>query len=395
MPIRYATMIATAIVGLSASVPAASALEPKMKPPKSLRVASWGGAYAEAQAIAVFAPFSRDSGIAVDLTQHQASRSLAGTDIDWDVADLPAHVVEAACSAGLLEPIDASALEQGADGAAPAADFFAGGLSRCGVASVAWSTVILANAASFPEQQPASLADFFDIDRFPGERALPRSPKYVFELALLADGVAPAEVYKLLATAAGVNRAAARLKTISKDIYWWNTPAESLDIVKSRKAAMTLTYSGRAFMDIAEAGLAPTPKPLIAIWEGQIYDVDMWAIAKASKAKAAALDFVRQASRPDRIAETARWLPYGPMRRSAIALVGDHASLGMPMAPLLPTSQENFGRSLMINGTFWNQYEAELVVRFEELLATGFAGIPDLTPVGEAPVDGGVTGSAG
>ena len=42
----------------------------------------------------------------------------------------------------------------------------------------------------------------------------------------MADGVRPTDVYKVLATPAGVDRAFKKLDTIKTDIVWW-TPARS------------------------------------------------------------------------------------------------------------------------------------------------------------------------
>ena len=76
---------------------------------------------------------------------------------------------------------------------APSRISFAGGLTSCGVASVAWSTAIAFDRQAFTKAQPSQIADLLDVKRFPGKRALPNGPRYTLELALLADGVDPAE----------------------------------------------------------------------------------------------------------------------------------------------------------------------------------------------------------
>lgn len=340
----------------------------------AIKVATSGGAYAEAQALAFFQPFEQESGLKVTVSRHDGLAGLATGKPQWDVADLPASTVEAGCASGLLEPIDPALLAQGADGTTAREDYLPGGISKCGVASVAWSTMIVANPAQFPDsgREPTTLADFFDVETFPGDRAVPRSPRMLFEMALIADGVAPADVYSTLSAPGGAERALAKLGTIAPDLVFWNTPAESIDLVKSRTAAMAITYAGRAFMDLAVADLATSAKKLTPIWDGQIYDVDMWAVASASRAKAEALRFIQLASRPDRIAENARWLPYGPMRRSALPLVGNHASLGTPMAPLLPTSPENMVRSLRIDVAWWNNNERAMIAKYTKFLLERF-----------------------
>jgi spermidine/putrescine-binding protein len=46
---------------------------------------------------------------------------------------------------------------------------------------------------------PTSWADFWDTKTFPGKRGLRKGAKYTLEFALMADGVAPKDVYKVLA----------------------------------------------------------------------------------------------------------------------------------------------------------------------------------------------------
>jgi len=42
---------------------------------------------------------------------------------------------------------------------------------------------------------------------------------------LIADGVEPKDVYKVLGTPAGVDRAFKKLDTIKKNIVWWESGA--------------------------------------------------------------------------------------------------------------------------------------------------------------------------
>ena len=82
-----------------------------------------------------------------------------------------------------------------------------------------WSTG-LSYDANVLEEAPTSWADFWDTKKFPGKRALRRGPKYALEFALMADGVAPKDVYEVLGTPEGVDRALAKLDEIKGDIIW-------------------------------------------------------------------------------------------------------------------------------------------------------------------------------
>lgn len=334
--------------------------------PGSLRVATWGGAYGEAQRIAVFEPFAKETGIKIDAAHGAKGPTLTGS-LDWDVADLSSGDAAVACQMGLIDPIDPASLRNGPDGTPAAQDFLSGGLSKCGVASLAWSALFLVDTDRKDEKtgkslpQPKTLQDVFDVVHFPGKRGLPRNPRYVLELALMADGVLPDYVYYQLSQPEGLARAFRRLATLRSNIVWWDDAQEGINLLKTRKVAMTLGFSGRAFSE-ATTGT----RPIAIVWDGQIYDVDVWAVAKGARSKADAMKFVAYASSSERLADTARQFPYGPMRRSALPLVGTHAVLGTDLKPYLPTSPENLTRALRLDDTWWRAHEADLAQRLDQ-----------------------------
>ena len=55
-----------------------------------------------------------------------------------------------------------------------------------------------------------------------------QGPKLNLELALMADGVAPDDVYKVLSTEEGVNRAFSKLDKIKPLIQWWKAGAPAV-----------------------------------------------------------------------------------------------------------------------------------------------------------------------
>ncbi|WP_182356786.1 extracellular solute-binding protein [Komagataeibacter europaeus] len=81
-------------------------------------------------------------------------------------------------------------------------------------------------------------ADFWDIVRFPGKRGLRRDPRTTLEIALMADGVAPGDVYNQLATPQGVDRAFRKLSQLRPYITWWSTPADATSILERGQVLM-------------------------------------------------------------------------------------------------------------------------------------------------------------
>ena len=181
-----------------------------------LTVATWSGPYSRAQANAMFRTYgsakSYDVRIALyDGGLNELQQMVRSGRYDWDVMDFELPDAIAACRLGLLEHIDAASLPPGADGSPAAKDFVKNAVGPCWVGSVVYSQIIAYAPHRYGEARPQTAADFFDLKRFPGPRALRRGAKFNLELALLADGVKPADIYDALLTPVGIDRALAKL----------------------------------------------------------------------------------------------------------------------------------------------------------------------------------------
>ena len=332
----------------------------------TLSVATWGGAYGQSQEIAYFEPFAKETGTRIatevyDGTLAKIKEMISGSESSVDVVDVSAATLGTLCSNGLLETIEASSLGAAPTGESAELDFYSGGLSSCGVGSVAWSTAIAFDRRAFPKTQPSQIADLIDPKRFAGKRALPNGPRYTLELALLADGVDPANVYTELATPEGADRAFKALDKIKGDIFWWDNAQEPITWLLEKKVGMAVGYSGRIF----RAAVGDRQR-LGVVWDGQIYDLDLWAIPKGAKNKDGAMRFITFASDPARLATQAQLIAYGPMRKSALALVGKHPIIDVEMKDYLPTAPDNFKKALRFDDAWWSAHGADLQKRFEE-----------------------------
>lgn len=330
----------------------------------TLNIATWGGAYAQSQEIAFFEPYAKETGTRVATEIYDGTlakiKEMIGGSSAIDVADVSAGALDTLCRDGLLETIAASSLGAAPTGESAEQDFLTGGLANCGVASVAWSTAIAFDRQAFSKAQPAEIASLLDAKRFPGKRALPNSPRRTLELALLADGVDPANVYTELATQAGADRAFKALDKIKGETYWWDNAEEPMTWLMERKTAMAAGYSGRMFR-----AMVGTRQRFGVIWDGQVYDLDLWAIPKSAENKEGALRFIAFATDPARLAKQAELIAYGPMRKSALPLVGKHPVVGVEMAAFLPTAPDNFKKALRFDEGWWDTNGAALESRFE------------------------------
>lgn len=373
------------------AAPAATASEtPPEEETKTLTVASWGGAYSKSQEIAFIGPFQKETGITVNLISHKGAFDKLKRDGDtrqpeWDVIDVNSRTLETACSAGLLEQIGLDDMATLAGDPPASSDFLPGALHECGIASVAWSAAIVFDRKAYKKAAPTTAADFFNLEKFPGKRGLPRGPKYTLELALLADGVSPDDVYPLLETESGVARAFDVLDRIRPEIVWWTRGHEPLKRLTDGSISQALAFNGRVFNSIVRQN-----RPFGIIWDGQIYDLDMWAVPKGSPNKQAAIRFIAFSIRADRLAEQTRWFPYGPMRKSAIAKIGKHAEADIDMRDFVPTAEANFARALRLDTSWWADNEEQLTKRFQAWLIAAASAESGMDTEAENAIETGI-----
>ena len=324
---------------------------------QSLTVSSWGGPYAESQRRAYFEPFTAATGIRIveddwggDLTKVRAM--VATGRYQSHVLDAESSDVVAGCTEGILEPIDYPRLGLSAQ------DMLPGASHPCGVGNVAWSMVLVFDRARLGANGPEGWADFFDLAGYPGGRGLRRGPLGNLEIALMADGVAPADVYAQLRTGAGADRAFAKLATLASNVTWWEAGRQPDRLLDDGEVVMATAWNGRI-----QRAIAVEHRPFEIVWRGQVLDYGYWVIPKGHPRAALAHRFIAFATRPDRQAEQVRHIPYGPLRKSAF----DHVEAGV--ARRLPTAPKNLDGWLKLDASFWIERREALERRFASLLA--------------------------
>src|SRR5690606_17372753 len=273
-------------------------------------VISFGGSNKESQRTAFYEPFKKATGTAVvhgsyngDLAKLR--KMVQMSHVSWDVVEVEAPELARGCDEGLFERFDASLLGD-------AADFLPGAVQPCGVGIFVWSTVLAYNGGKLAGT-PQGWADFWDTKRFPGKRALRWGAKFNLEFALMADGVPAKDVYRVLATAEGQDRAFRKLEELKPQLHWWKTGVEPIRLLSDGRVVMSSAYSGRV-------ATAQVEQPQLALtWNGSIYDFDYWALPKGIGKAEQARRFVAFASQPEPQQRFAENLAYGPVNRRPVA----------------------------------------------------------------------------
>ena len=337
-----------------------------------LTVVSWGGAYTKSQVEAYHKPFMKDcEGAKVKSQDYnggiaEIKAQVEGKKVSWDIVDVELSDAIRACDEGLLETIDHSKLPKGDDGTPATEDFHKGTLYECAVANIVWSTIYSYDKTKIKGDTPKTMADFFNLKKWPGKRGLRKGAKVNLEFALMADGVAAKDVYKVLATKAGIDRAFKKLDTIKGSVVWWTAGAQPPQLLADGEVLMTTAYNGRIFNAVAGEG-----KPFEIVWDGQIWDLDLWVIPKGAPNKELAMDFLKYSTGTKPLAAQASYISYGPARKSSAPLVGKYHNKPIDMGPQMPTAPANLKNAVQSNFEFWADNADQLKERFNAWLAKG------------------------
>jgi len=347
---KLTLLLGAALLGgtaLFATIPAQAA--------DDLTIVSWGGSYQESQRKAFFEPYMKEGN---KVTEEEYNGEIAkiramveAKNVTWDVIDIDTQTALGACAEGALETIDWSKL--GLD----RTKFIGGDLQDCAVPNIVYGTVLAYDTTKL-NPAPTQMTDLFDLAKFPGKRALQKSPFVNLEWALIADGVAPADVYKVLGTPEGVDRAFKKLDTIKKEVVWWEAGAQPPQLLADGQVVITSSWNGRIYN-----AMKVDKKPFKIIWDQQGLDWDWWAIPKGTPKIDASYRFITYASQPANMAEQTKYISYGPANKDAIPNISPEVLADLPTAP------DNMKTALVVDPQFWADKRDELTERFNAWLA--------------------------
>jgi putative spermidine/putrescine transport system substrate-binding protein len=314
-----------------------------------LTVISFGGASQKAQDKAYYQPFGAASGTKIVAGEYNGEQAkikamVEAKNVTWDVVEVESPELVRGCEEGLYEKLDYTKIGN-------KQDYVAGAVSECGIGTFVWSTVLAYDAERL-KQAPTSWTDFWDVAKFPGKRSLRKGAKYTLEFALLADGVAPADIYKVLATRDGQARAFAKLDQIKPHLQWWEAGAQPPQMLAAGDVVMSSAYNGRI------AAAQKEGKKLEVVWNGSVYDFDYWAIPAGSPRRDDAYKFIKFASQPESQRVYSADIPYGPTHAKAVAGMDAKLAAGLPTAPA------NLTGALAANTEFWVEHGEDLEQRF-------------------------------
>lgn len=317
---------------------------------RDLTVVGWGGTSQDAHRNAYWRSFTQQTGIKLREDVWNGGigvlrTKVRGGDADWDVVQVEVEELLLGCEEGLFERLDWNALG-GRDAFIPSA------VNDYGVGAMVWSELFAYDGAQL-KGAPRDWADFWDVRRFPGRRGMRKTPKYTLEAALMADGVEPKDVYSVLATPAGVDRAFRKLDELKPNIIWWITVAQVPDLLASGEVAMSMATPGRLILANRMNG-----RNFKVVWDENIYAVDFWVILHGSPRKTEAMRLLQYMTQAENEVRLPLFIPTGLSNKQAIT------ALDLPFKQDTPSNPDNLRHALALDPQFWMENGDSLTQRF-------------------------------
>lgn len=317
---------------------------------RTLYVNTWGGSWTAAEDAAFFKPFTEQTGIRVrtvaPVSYAKLKVQVQSGSYEWDVTSMNQAELLRAERDGLLEPIDWSIVKR--DSLFPHAAY-ASGLAYC-----ALGTNLVYRRDRFPRGGPRTWADFWDVQRFPGNRAMLNHATRVLQFALVADGVPPDRVFPL-----DVDRAFRKLDQIKPHVkVWWTQGNQSQQLLRDGEVDLMVMWNARA-SELQQQG-----HPVELVWHGATVTTSLWAVARGAPNRQLAWEFLQFAVQARPQAEFSRRLYYGPANPEAFRY------LPSEVARQLPTYADNARVAIRADPVWEAEHAAGIQERFTQWLAT-------------------------
>ena len=289
---------------------------------------------------------SWDGGL--DVLKAKVAEGAKGTESSWDLVQVNPDELAAGCADGSFEKLDWSTIG-GKDHYASMA------VSDCGVGAMLHNTVLAWDRDKF--QATPTWADFWDVAKIPGKRGLEKNVNGALEFALLADGVAPGDVYKTLTGSDGVDRAFRKLDQLKPYIVWWQTAADAAKILGSGDVLMTTTPS-----DVIVTANRTDKRNFGIQFAASLYEPRSWVIVKGAQNLREAQQFLYFTGTSSLQARLFR------VSGDAGLSKGMNDWLTPEQQALSPTFPANVSVALRIDNGFWHDNLVKLRSRFEAWL---------------------------
>jgi putative spermidine/putrescine transport system substrate-binding protein len=265
----------------------------------------------------------------------------------WDIVQLGAEECEAGAREGLFERLDYAVIDtRGLPKAAYGAFWIA---PNDYTVFMAW------RRDHFGANPPRNWADFWNVDKFPGARALGLQASEMTEIALLADGVDARRLYPL-----DVPRALKSLARIAPHIdVWWSSGAQSSHLLRNGDVDLIAIWGSRL------APLLEHGDDIGYTFDQALVNFTCLAILKGSRRTALAQKVIAHAVTPQLQANIFKYLPYyGPSNELAV-----HEGVALNEFAAANARPENRSKKVVMDPRFWGLNMLTLTPRYLGVVA--------------------------
>jgi putative spermidine/putrescine transport system substrate-binding protein len=221
------------------------------------------------------------------------------------------------------------------------------------IGGMALSHVVCYSKKKWPgEYHPASWADFWDVEKFPGRRALRSEVMWTVEAALKADGVKDSEFYPI--DVERVFRSLDRIKPHVKT--WYSDNSLSQQLLEQEDVDLIAMMNGRATESILDHHA-----PFEMVWDGAICEggIQGWIAPVGCPNPQGAMKFLDFVGRPEYQAIFSRLMYYGAQNPKT------YDFLTPDIAKLLPTYPANEKLAHVIDFNWWADNLPAMQRRFQ------------------------------
>lgn len=305
---------------------------------------NWGGDAVAAYESAYGAPFTEATGITVKQDTSGPTEGAITAQIEsgkpaWDIVDTDPFSAEALGKKGMIEPIDYAIVDK-----TKIREGFAWEYS---VAGYFYSYIIAYDATQFGDNPPTGMADFFDVEKFPGKRGMYKWGAGMWEALLMADGVAPDALYPL-----DIERAHAKLAAFKDNVVaFWGGGADFQSLLLNGDASMVLIWSTRARLIEEDSG-----GDIKVTWAQGLVAPGAFAVIKGNPGGVEnAMNFIASAEDPERQLVMFEALGHGPANPATDALIPEELKIYNPVDPA------NYAQQIPLNMAWYeDNYSAAL-----------------------------------
>lgn len=316
-----------------------------------LVVANWGGPAADAFQ-KVWGPATRQqlgAKLVIDGSGPSAGKIKAMVDarkVAWDVCDASVGSALMLGGLNLLEPIDYTVV---GNSVRPDHRY------QWAVCNYMFSYVMAFNKRQLNGRVPTTWKDFWNVKDFPGKRTLRGSCIGQLECALLADGVAPSQIYPI-----DLPRALEKIKEIREHTIFWKTGAQCEDLFRQGEVSMGNMWHNRTnVLRIESKG------QIDWTWNGGVLAPAVWIVPKGNPAgRQKAMEFIRLALEPQSQVELFKLIGMGPSNPAASAMIPEDLKAYDPSQP------KNLAQQIPINEEWYRTHLAVAEARYLDIISS-------------------------